>query len=203
MVVGPLIFRQGKWGGFLYGLWNWIHFASFTFLLPSPKGEQAKRIGRGANRAERIHAIRRNPHCRQRQAEALKILASGRSVERWSGENPVSRRNQWGRLCEIHTGVRVPWVQMHGRKVCSLCLRRWEQIQAEKKRLILKQQGYRWNYTMIAFLYIKTKPFVYIRWYYHPNFVQKVESQKTDEKDTEKRWIVTNSCGIVCSAMRQ
>lgn len=43
---------------------------------------QAQRIVRGVNRAERIHAIRRNPYRRQRQADALKILASGRSVER-------------------------------------------------------------------------------------------------------------------------
>ena len=53
----------------------------------------------------------------------------------------------------------------------------------QKKRLIPKrQQGYRCNYTMIAFLYIKTKPFVYIRWYYHPNFVQKVENEKRTKK---------------------
>ena len=31
------------------------------------------------------------------------------------------------------------------------------------------------------FIY-KTKPFVYIRWYYHPNFVQKVESEKRIKK---------------------
>ena len=33
-----------------------------------------------------------------------------------------------------------------------------------------------------SFLYIKTKPFVCIWWYYHPNFVQKVESQKRTKK---------------------
>ena len=31
------------------------------------------------------------------------------------------------------------------------------------------------------FIY-KAKPFVYIRWYYHPYFVQKVESEKRTKK---------------------
>ena len=36
-----------------------------------------------------------------------------------------------------------------------------------------------------------------------PLFCVKGRFSKKDKKDTKKRWIVTNSCGIVCSAERR
>lgn len=54
-------------------------------------------------------------------------------VERRNGNRAVSRRNRRGHLCENHTGVKVPWVQRHGRKVCSHCLGK-SRINTDRKR---------------------------------------------------------------------
>ena len=115
-MCSSLIFRQGKWGGFLYGLWNWIHFASFTFLLPSSNGASQTDRARGKpcrkNPCDTAQSISRAMTSRSIKDTCVRSI--GRALKRGI---PVSRRNQRGRLGENHGEVKNLWGQRHGRKM--------------------------------------------------------------------------------------
>ena len=105
---------------------NWIS-AHLLLSFCCPKGRATRANTRTSQPTRAVRGLQDS----DRTAQSVTKATTGRGdndtyvqpqVERWSGSRAVSRRNQWGHLCEIHTGVRVPWVQMHGRKVCSLCL---------------------------------------------------------------------------------
>ena len=124
---------QRKWGGFLFKspkVQKQLNInAPFTFLPLSEGISQANGKPTG---------ILDSDAAMQFAAEAT---TDGRyndtyvqsQVERRNGNRAVSRRNRRGHLCENHTGVKVPWVQRHGRKMRSHCLGK-SRINTDRKR---------------------------------------------------------------------